>query len=277
MSRWTDKADIFSQAYVQVFKGLPSKHCVLFGLSVAEWETGCGDRLHGNWGGTIQGQLRQSDLDILRAAGLDPSKPADLVKAQSLLIPPAHSLLGRDTSAQSGWYWIWWHLPATPVDGALYFINVLIKQRPSCKAILEDDNATLDALARSMYATHYFLGLFNPHDQAVVYNGKYMTGEEANIESYRDHLFLIEPGIVAGLAGWQPGQPPFDLSSTLGVQLALTYLSFHPGLLDNDDGPLTKAAIEAFQQSVGLPLNGIVGDSTRTAFELAVAERSKIQ
>ncbi len=197
MSRWSDKADIFSAAYVQVFKALPTKQGVLLALAVAEWETGCGDRLHGNWGGTISGQVSDADRAILQAAGVSPGNPQDLVKAQSLLIPPTHAVLGTDTSAQSGPYWIWWYMPATPVDGAIYFVRVLIQQRPTCSSVLADPNGTLDELARAMYATHYFLGTFNSHSAQVVYAGKTMTGDEANIESYRDHLLVLEPGIAA--------------------------------------------------------------------------------
>jgi len=274
MERWLNKADIFASAYVEVFKTLPSKHAVLFALAVAEWETGCGDRLHGNWGGTISGQLSASDRAVLLAAGVSPSIPADLAKAQSLLTPPPHAVLGTDTSAQSGPYWIWWYLPATPVDGAVYFVNVLVKQRPTCAVVLADPNGTLDELVRAMYATHYFLGTFNPHADQVTYAGKTMTGDEANIESYRDHLLVLEPGIVASLSSWQPGMPPFDLTSTLGVQMALSYLGFDPGPLDGTLGPLTSNAIVLFQKSAGIPDDGIVGNSTRSAMENAIAKQA---
>jgi peptidoglycan hydrolase-like protein with peptidoglycan-binding domain len=287
-NRWLDKATIYTAAYARVFGAAPSRHGVMFGLSVAEHETRCGDALGGNWGGTTAGQLTPYDRAALRAAGLSPSNEADLPKAQALLGPRPNMILGRDTSAQSGWYWIWFFHPATPVDGAAYFVKVLLQQRPACRAVVDDPTGTLDALARAMYASHYFLGVFNPH-AVVTYKGKQMPGDEANIEAYRDAIVAIEQVIEESLAGWVPNgpttvptEPPFDLYEVIGYQAALTWLArkmghpeFDPRGVDGDAGTKTRAAVHEFQTYVRLPIAltpaaGHMDESTRIALVKAI-------
>jgi hypothetical protein len=285
MNRWVEKAVLYTAAHAKVFGVTPNKHNVLFGLSVAQHETECGDALAGNWGGTTVGQVDAADLAELRAAALSPDDPGDLPKAQALLGDRPGMVLWRDTSAQSGWYWIWFYKPATPVDGAVYFIKVLLEQRPPCRAILDTQTGTLDALARAMYASHYFLGNFNPH-AIVTYQGQSMAGDEANIESYRDALIAIEQVIVESLAGWTPSailpavnalEPPFDLYDIRGYQGALTWLAlkfshidFNPKGVDGIDGKDTAAAIAAFQAYVHLPPNGVIDEATRRALLQAI-------
>jgi hypothetical protein len=53
---------------------------------------------------------------------------------------------------------------------------------------------------------------------------------------------------------------PYDVTSTdvLRVQQLLSELGYNPGPLDGIPGPRTRAAIESFQQSLGLPVTGQV-------------------
>ena len=56
-----------------------------------------------------------------------------------------------------------------------------------------------------------------------------------------------------------------DLETLNGVQTALTRLSFDAGTADGKDGPRTQQAVRAFQASVTIKIDGIVGVETREA------------
>ena len=53
----------------------------------------------------------------------------------------------------------------------------------------------------------------------------------------------------------------------LAVQARLVELGFNPGNADGVYGPLTTAAITAFQGSRGIEADGIVGPVTRSELE----------
>lgn len=277
LDRWIGKADAYAAGYLRIFNGAPSKHNVTSALCVAEFETRCGDALNGNWGGTTVAQLTADERARLSAAGFSPSNPDDLEPARALLGAQPGKILGQDSDPRAGWYWIWFYHPDTPADGAAYFIRVLVLQRATCRAILEDDNGTLDQLARAMYASHYFAGHYNPH-ASVVYSGKPMTGDEANIENYRDALLRIQPGIVSSLTNWTPTAAAYDLSTVAGLQEALTFLAgklgrpaLDPKGIDGDLGPHTQSAIEALQTYVELQVDGAAGDDTKNAILRIIA------
>jgi hypothetical protein len=63
----------------------------------------------------------------------------------------------------------------------------------------------------------------------------------------------------------------YDLSTTAGVQSALTNLGYDPGPVDGVSGPRTRAAVTAFQRDQGLAADGIVGPNTRAALHAALA------
>jgi peptidoglycan hydrolase-like protein with peptidoglycan-binding domain len=69
-----------------------------------------------------------------------------------------------------------------------------------------------------------------------------------------------------------PNKP--DLSTTEGVQIALTKLGYDPGAIDGEDGPGTRAAVQKFQtehQPEAGAVDGIVGPRTRIALEVALS------
>jgi peptidoglycan hydrolase-like protein with peptidoglycan-binding domain len=53
------------------------------------------------------------------------------------------------------------------------------------------------------------------------------------------------------------------------LQQRLRDKGFNPGAIDGDFGENTKAAVKAFQRSVGLKDDGIVGTQTRTKLGLS--------
>jgi peptidoglycan hydrolase-like protein with peptidoglycan-binding domain len=53
------------------------------------------------------------------------------------------------------------------------------------------------------------------------------------------------------------------------LQRALKVLGFDPGLLDNDEGPKTRAAIKMFQRSAGIEETGEADVTTLRALKAA--------
>lgn len=62
----------------------------------------------------------------------------------------------------------------------------------------------------------------------------------------------------------------YDLGTILGIQSALLRLSYNPGPLDGHAGPLTRAAVIAFQHNHGLVSDGIVGPLTRAKLQASL-------
>lgn len=54
------------------------------------------------------------------------------------------------------------------------------------------------------------------------------------------------------------------------IQCLLAYLGYDPGAIDGADGPQTRAAVKAFQQSEGLEPDGIAGPRTMAKLPEAV-------
>jgi peptidoglycan hydrolase-like protein with peptidoglycan-binding domain len=61
------------------------------------------------------------------------------------------------------------------------------------------------------------------------------------------------------------GSDSSDGNEVIQVQRELVSLNCNPGPLDGELGPDTVRAIRFFQQTIGLPVDGIVGPQTRTA------------
>ncbi|HYO96296.1 MAG TPA: peptidoglycan-binding domain-containing protein [Polyangiaceae bacterium] len=65
-----------------------------------------------------------------------------------------------------------------------------------------------------------------------------------------------------------------NLEALDGVQKALQKLGHDPGAADGKDGPNTQRAVRAFQASVTIKIDGIVGPETRAALMTTLAERA---
>lgn len=57
--------------------------------------------------------------------------------------------------------------------------------------------------------------------------------------------------------------------AVLEVQRLLSTLGFEPGSADGEFGPLTEAAVGAFQRGQGLVDDGVIGDATWAALDTA--------
>jgi peptidoglycan hydrolase-like protein with peptidoglycan-binding domain len=286
-AQWWDKANAYAAGWAEKLGGSPSLHNTALGLSVAQHETHCGDAWPGehNWGAVQKRLPNEPEKAALAAAGIV-AKPANVKAARDAIAaaiasgtaPPLDSeALHVDSSPGKGWYFVYFWAFATDAEGAALFVHVLAQDRPSCQADLESDAADEQQLAADMYETHYYEGFHDPNQPG---------GAQANIDDYATALGRWRPQIQAALAGWTPGavyQPPpdpstFDLTTTLGVQQALDFLHVvdPPLATDGVPGPLTEAAIMAFQQShqapTGEPLDvdGVVGPMTRAALRLAL-------
>lgn len=55
------------------------------------------------------------------------------------------------------------------------------------------------------------------------------------------------------------------------IQALLDYLGYNPGVVDGVNGPLTAAAVKAFQTAAGLTADGIPGLQTQAALKAAVS------
>lgn len=62
-----------------------------------------------------------------------------------------------------------------------------------------------------------------------------------------------------------------DLGTTLGIQKALRRLGYDPGPVDGIPGPLTRAALVAFQEALELPRDAVAGPLTRAALTTSLA------
>lgn len=66
-----------------------------------------------------------------------------------------------------------------------------------------------------------------------------------------------------------------NLEALDGIQKALKQLGHDPGTIDGKNGPNTERAVRAFQASVTIKIDGIVGPETRQALMDALGKQSE--
>jgi peptidoglycan hydrolase-like protein with peptidoglycan-binding domain len=119
-----------------------------------------------------------------------------------------------------------------------------------------------------MYMSNYYQGTHNPSTA---------EGRQANINSYASAMRSWTPSIRNALTSWYPGAqapsnfPDPDTSSDVWVQWTINRLGLIPPLVEDGMlGPLSRAAIKAFQKNHGLHPDGVPGPMTRTALAIAL-------
>lgn len=66
-----------------------------------------------------------------------------------------------------------------------------------------------------------------------------------------------------------------NLEKMDGVQKALSHLGHDPGKIDGKDGPATQHAVRAFQASLSIKIDGIVGPETRQSLMAELQKRAE--
>lgn len=281
-SWWWSKANALAEAAPALELG-----GLLCLLAVATHETSAGDAWPGscNWGATTRGPLTGAEHAELVAASvypvLEPSSAREACEAR------ATEVLGeRDdrqihvdsrpgsTGARMGFmhhaaasaaaspglvvYFTWFAAFRTDVEGAAYFVGFF--HAASEHAAIAAGNS--DALARAMYSAHYYTG------QSPV--------AEEDIDAYAHALRPLVAEARAALVGWTPGavaavEPAQDWTWQ-DVQSALNDAGAAARLtVDGAVGPLTRAAMRAFQGRLGLPVTGEADEATVQALRAGPA------
>lgn len=75
--------------------------------------------------------------------------------------------------------------------------------------------------------------------------------------------------VIVRTLSYQEGKPMMSGDDVKELQNRLLYLGYDCGEPDGHFGPLTSAAVRAFQQKSGLEVDGIVGTQTRAALQTA--------
>jgi hypothetical protein len=216
VARIRAKALALVTAWRRVLGETPSMNAVRLVLSVAELETRMGDAWgpgEHNWGGTQKRGLSAAERQVLATNGISADGGKDAVRrARELLAPGPNEALHRDYSPAGGWYFVWfWSFP-NDVDAAVNFVEILVRRRPTVRAIL--DRTSPHDLAAAMYATHY-------------YEGHHAGDPAANIADYANGLARVGAPITQALVGWtipSDRPPPERASSSSGALVGLGLL-----------------------------------------------------
>lgn len=283
VSRWYTKANALAYGWKSQYNEDPPKSAVILGLAVAQLETHCGDVWPGahNWGAVQLRVLTHAEDEVLHDAELVPT-PSNvragqqalqeaieackipLIKNGSLQVDSSPRL--KTAENPRGYYWVFFQTFASDNEAAERFVHVLSYNRPACHQVLMSPAGSEQELAAAMRASGYYEG---------VHDNKTPEGRQANIDAYASVLRGITPDIRKSLVDWTPGAalPPetFDLHTVEGVQEALNKLGQNPPLLaDGILGPLTKHAIETFQVTQGLSVDGVAGPATQECLRHAL-------
>ena len=80
------------------------------------------------------------------------------------------------------------------------------------------------------------------------------------------------PEVVLPPLVYAPGAPNMVKAIVIRIQQALAARGFNPGEIDGDFGPVTQAAVAAFQEAEGLVVDGEVGPDTAKVLGISLTE-----
>lgn len=195
ITRYRSKAAIVAMAWQQTLGENPTLHALILAMAVAEFETNLGDaggtwKGEHNWGAIHKRSLTSEESSILLAHGVYPTGDDALRTARGLLTAGENEALHIDKN-NVGPYFVWFWAFPNDTAAAARFIKILVKDRPSVRAII--DTATPAHLAAVMHATKYFEGTSkDPQD---------------DIRAYGAHVASCAARITTALQGWPPAAP----------------------------------------------------------------------
>lgn len=233
--RWERKASALRAAWERRFGDTPPLHAAIGALSVAEFETHCGDSWPGqdgvigtqddenNWGATTLRALNAAELKELADRGIRPiiTKGHETVARVAMHalrdagFPLPQGVIhcdSRPTPQGQVPYFVWFASFPSETEGAEYFLKLLCGSTEKPKralGVLRSGGSSRE-LAAAMYGASYFMG-FHPH-------GKYLCkstpekpckqkhteptehdGNAENIDAYAGGLRATAARALAGL------------------------------------------------------------------------------
>jgi hypothetical protein len=197
VTRYRSKAAIVAMAWQQTLAESPTVHALILAMAVADFETRLGDaggtwKGEHNWGAIHKRSLTAEEASILLGHGVYPTGDDALRTARGLLAAGAgaNEALHIDKN-NVGPYFVWFWAFPNDTEGAAKYLEILVKNRPGVRAII--DTATPVQLAAALYTTKYFEGT--------------SRDPQENIRAYGAQVAAYAAKIESALQGWPPAMP----------------------------------------------------------------------
>ncbi len=195
IARYRMKAGIVAAAWLQKLGENPTRHALVLVMAVADFETRLGDaggtwRGEHNWGAIHKRPLTPAEASILLGHSVYPTGDEALRTARGLLTAGANEALHLDKN-DVGPYFAWFWAFDNDTDGAAKYLEILVRNRPGVRAILDTASAT--DLAAAMYASHYFEGT--------------SRDPRENIRAYAARIEQYAARVESALLGWPSPLP----------------------------------------------------------------------
>ena len=205
ITRYQRKAGVVAEAWQRALGESPTRHALVLALAVADFETRLGDagglwRNEHNWGAIHKRAVSSNELAILMGHGVYPTGDDALVTARGLLPAGTNEALHIDRNS-IGPYFAWFWAFDNDVDGAAKYLQILVRNRPTVRAVI--DTASPTELAAAMYASHYFEGT--------------SKDPKENIRTYAARIEDYVARVESALLGWPTVTPPTASLSDVAI------------------------------------------------------------
>jgi hypothetical protein len=196
IARYQRKAGVVASAWQRVLAEAPTRHALILVMAVADFETRLGDaggtwRGEHNWGAIHKRSLSPEEASILLGHGVYPTSDDTLRTARGLLTAGPNEALHIDKGT-IGPYFAWFWAFDGDVDGAAKYLEILVRNRATVRAII--DRASPTELAAAMYASRSFEGT--------------SKDPRENIRAYASRIEERAARVESALLGWPPGALP---------------------------------------------------------------------